>query len=114
MTTAGFRKLALSFPDASEAAHMRHPDFRVRGRIFATLGYPSDDYGVLMLSPQEQGRLVSANPRAFSAVKGAWGRSGNTQVRLENVDLATLREAMILARRNAIAKPGRPSRKSKR
>lgn len=39
----------------SEAAHMRHPDFRVRDRIFATLGYPSDDYGVLMLSPQERG-----------------------------------------------------------
>ena len=85
MTTAGFRKLALSFPDASEAAHMRHPDFRVRDRIFATLGYPSDDYGVLMLSPQERGRLITANPRAFSGMKGAWGRRGNTQMCLENV-----------------------------
>jgi hypothetical protein len=113
MTAAGFRKLALSFQDASEAVHMRHPDFRVLGRIFATLGYPSDDYGVLMLSPQEQRRLVSANPRAFSGVKGTWGRRGNTQVHLEDVDLATLREAMTLAWRNAIAKPGRPSRKRK-
>ena len=48
---------------------MRHPDFRIRGTVFATLGYPSDDYGVLMFSRQEQRRLVSANPRAFSAVK---------------------------------------------
>ena len=114
MTATGLRKLALSFPDASEAAHMRHPDFRVRGTVFATLGYPSDDYGVLTFSRQEQRRLVSANPRAFSAVKGAWGRRGNTQVRLENVDFATLREAMALAWRNATAKPGRPSRKPNR
>ena len=76
---------------------MRHPDFRVRGTVFATLGYPSDDYGVLMFSRQGQRRLVSANPRAFSAVKGAWDRRGNTQVRLENVDLATQRAAMALA-----------------
>jgi len=54
MTAAQFREIALSFPEAVEAAHMGHPDFRVAGRIFATLGYQNERRGVLLLSPEEQ------------------------------------------------------------
>jgi hypothetical protein len=54
MTAGDFRKLALSFPEAIESAHMRHPDFRVRGKIFATLGYPGKDWAVLKLTPDEE------------------------------------------------------------
>ena len=104
MTAAEFRKMALSFPEAVEASHLAHPDFRVGGRIFATLGYPDDNHGVLMLPPEEQRRLINDKPAAFSAVKGAWGRRGNTQVLLSAVDDRTLREAMTLAWRNKAPK----------
>jgi len=53
MTANDFRKLALSLPEAVESAHMHHPDFRVRGKIFATLGYPDKDSGVVKLTPKE-------------------------------------------------------------
>ena len=41
VTANEFRKLALHFPEASEAAHMGHPDFRVGGKIFAILAVDS-------------------------------------------------------------------------
>jgi hypothetical protein len=58
MKVDDFRRIALSMPGASESAHMGHPDFRVGGKIFATLGYTSEESGVIMLPPDEQERLV--------------------------------------------------------
>lgn len=62
---------------------MGHPDFRVGGKIFAILGYPNEKSGVMVLSADEQERLIRAYPKAFEPVKGAWGRRGNTRVALE-------------------------------
>src|SRR5438552_6424725 len=73
MTRDDFRKLALSFPEAIQSAHMRHPDFRVGGKIFATLGYPNEDSAVVKLSRDEQTEFVQSNPEVFKPVKGAWG-----------------------------------------
>lgn len=100
MTTTEFRKMALSFTEAVEASHMSHPDFRVGGKIFATLGYPDEEHGVLKLSPQEQQKMISEWPAAYSAAKGAWGRRGHTQVLLSAIDPDTLHSAMTLAWRN--------------
>ncbi len=97
MTTREFRRIALSFPEAVESAHMDHPDFRVSGKIFATLGYPDEHWGVVNLSPEEQNKFVRARPKAFVPAKGAWGRSGSTQVHLESINKATLRDAMLAA-----------------
>ena len=72
MTRDDFRKLALSFPEAIQSAHMRHPDFRVGGKIFATLGYPNEDSAVVKLSRDEQTEFVQSNPEVFKPVKGAW------------------------------------------
>jgi hypothetical protein len=80
MTAAQFREIALSFPEAVEAAHMGHPDFRVAGRIFATLGYQNEGRGVLLLSPEEQQEMISQHPKMFEPVPGGWGRHGSTQV----------------------------------
>ena len=82
MTADEFRALALSLPDAVESAHMDHPDFRVGGRIFATLSYPSGEWGCVSLTPEEQGRVSKVEPDVFVPVKGAWGRAGATQVNL--------------------------------
>jgi hypothetical protein len=92
-----FRRIALSMTEASESSHMAHPDFRVGGKIFATLGYPDQCSGVVMLSPEQQKNFLRAHPDAFIPVKGAWGRRGGTHVRLDAVDSATLRSAMVAA-----------------
>jgi hypothetical protein len=97
MTPADFRKIALSMPDATEGEHMAHPDFRVAGKIFATLGYPDQEHGMVILPPEEQARLVRSHPKLFSPAKGAWGRSGSTVVRLEKIDKQTLQRVMKIA-----------------
>jgi hypothetical protein len=104
MTPSEFRRLALSMPEASENAHMEHPDFRVGGKIFATLGYPDRDHGMVILPPEEQSRLVGVYPKVFTPAKGAWGKRGSTCVRLETVDAATLRRAMEIAWRKRAPK----------
>lgn len=76
MTTQEFRRIALSLPEASEGAHMGHPDFRVGGRVFATLGYPARGWGIVRLTPDQQEWLVRAHPATFAPVNGAWAAAG--------------------------------------
>jgi hypothetical protein len=97
MTAATFRETALSFPEAVEAAHMGHPDFRVGGKIFATLGYPNDGRGVLLLSPDDQQELISQHPEMFEPVPGGWGLRGSTQVLLNQITRPILKAAMTRA-----------------
>ena len=73
MTPKEFRHLALSFPEAIESAHMDHPDFRVGGKIFATLGYPNENSAMVKLSPDDQKEFVGSKPDVFEPAKGAWG-----------------------------------------
>lgn len=80
-----FRRLALAFPGAEESSHMAHPDFRVGGRIFATLGAPSEGYGMVALLPEQQELAIEAEPEAFKPASGAWGRGGSTLVELARV-----------------------------
>jgi hypothetical protein len=111
MTADDFRRIALSFPDTAESSHMRHPDFRVHGKIFATLGYPDENWGMVKLPPDEQQTFVQAQPEVFLPVKGAWGRQGSTSVRLEAADASTLNQALGMAWRYASAKLVRNSKK---
>jgi hypothetical protein len=104
MTAAEFRRIALSFPEAEQSAHMDHPDFRVGGKIFATLGYPDENYGMVILPPEEQARLVQTYPKVFTPAKGAWGKRGSTTVHLEAVDKTTLQRAMKIAWRKRAPK----------
>ena len=108
MTAAGYRRVALSFPGASEGAHMGHPDFRVGGRIFCTLAYQKEGYGVLMLTPEQQAGMVEDAPEVFSPVPGGWGRNGATRVRLDAVGADVLEAAMRMAwkRRAPKGSPG--------
>jgi hypothetical protein len=83
-----YRRLALALPGAVEASHMGAPDFRIGGRIFATLAYGHKGLGTLMLTPEQQAMFVAEAPQYFSAVAGGWGRAGATLVRVgapENV-----------------------------
>ena len=104
MTPTEFRRIALSMPEAIESAHMEHPDFRVGGKIFATLGYPDRDHGMVILPPDEQALFVESHPKVFMPAKGAWGKSGSTAVSLSAVDKATLKRAMEIAWRKRAPK----------
>jgi hypothetical protein len=104
MTPNEFRELALSFPEAIESAHMRHPDFRVGGRIFATLGYPNKDSAMVKLPLDEQRELIHSNPDVFQPAKGAWGRQGSTIVYLPAATINIVRDALTAAWRNTAPK----------
>lgn len=103
MTAEDFRSLALSFPEASEASHVGHPDFRVRGKIFATLG-PDETWGVVKLTAGQQSVFIRSEPDVFQPVSGAWGRRGCTYVRLAVATEASARQALGAAWRNTAPK----------
>jgi len=96
MTADDFREIALSLHGAVERAHMKHPDFRVKGKIFATL-HPDERSGVVKLSPDEQAEFMHLHPKVFRAASGAWGRQGWTNVNLAVADEAAVRGAVMLA-----------------
>jgi hypothetical protein len=99
-----FRELALSFPEAIESAHMHHPDFRVGGKIFATLGYPNEDSAMVKLSPDEQKEFVRTSPAVFTPAKGGWGRQGATNINLPTATIHIVREALTAAWHNTAPK----------
>jgi hypothetical protein len=103
MNAEEFRMLALSLPEAIEGAHMRHPDFRVGGKIFATL-QPDEKWGVVMLTPNQQTDFVTRDPATFVAAKGSWGQRGCTQVLLNDVKVSSVKNALKLAWTNKAPK----------
>ena len=97
MTVTQFRRMALSLSQVEERGHMDHPDFRVGGKIFATLGYPDRNWGMVKLTPKQQRIFVPANPGVFVPAPGAWGLQGSTLVRLKTANADTVAEAMTAA-----------------
>ena len=97
MTAAAFRKLALRLPEATEREHMGHPDFRVKGKIFATLGYPGAGWAAVMLTPEDQDSFVRMQPGAFSPVTGRWGEQGATKIELRRATAAVVKAALSAA-----------------
>jgi len=77
MTPNQFRKQALALPDATEGAHGGHPDFRVGGKVFASLGYPDATFGMVKLAPDQQAMLVEGTPTVFAPIANAWGLKGS-------------------------------------
>ena len=104
MTAHEFRKIALALPETEERAHMNHPDFRVAGKIFATLGYPDKTRAMVKLSSEDQHYLSKDHPDVFIPVKGAWGQRGATSVHLKAAKKETLTKAIQAAWRNTAPK----------
>ena len=111
MTANEFRRLALDLPGVIESAHMGHPDFRINGKIFATLSYPDERWGMVKLPPEQQDTFSKDHANAFMPVKGAWGRQGSTSVLLEAVDPNALEQALRTAWDHASATKRRTARK---
>ena len=97
MTPADFRRIALSLEGAEEGSHMGAADFRVGGRIFATLAHETKGYGNLMLTPAEQAAFVEELPEVFVPIAGGWGRMGATHIVLAKADEDLLRGALQTA-----------------
>jgi hypothetical protein len=104
MTANDFRKLVLALPETEEREHMNHPDFRVAGKIFATLGYPDKTRGMVKLSPEDQHNFSQDHPEAFLPVKGVWGKRGATSVVLKAAKKDVLAKAIQAAWHNAAPK----------
>jgi len=103
MTPDDVRRLALALPETSESAHMQHPDFRVGGRIFATL-WPDEQRAVVKLSPGDQQMRVETEPDVFAPVPGKWGLRGWTNVTLASADEPTLHGVLLAAWRTVAPK----------
>ena len=103
MTPKEFRKSALSFPETEESSHMGHPDFRVKGKIFATLG-PDEDWGMVKLTSEQQAPVVKEHPAVFQPASGAWGRRGCTIIQLKKADKALVKSLLLFAWRNTAPK----------
>jgi len=102
VTERRFRELALAMPEAIEIGHMGHPDFRVRGKVLATLGYPNKDWAMVKLTPEQQAVFVGKEPAAFVPVKGAWGSRGATSVRLKVAKPSSVGAALAAAWGNIV------------
>ena len=101
-----FRRLACGLPGAEESAHMGNPDFRVGGRIFATLSGQARGRGVLKLTVEQQAAFVAELPEVFEPVQGGWGRMGMTYIVLDRADDAIMSGALVTAHRNVESKAG--------
>ena len=97
MNIADFRRIALSLPGAEESSHMGQPDFRVDGRIFATLASAKQGYGNLMLTLEQQAAFVAEMPEVFLPIPGGWGRMGVTHIRLAKASEDVLHGALHTA-----------------
>lgn len=113
MDAEDFRRIALSLPGAEESSHMGAPDFRVGGRIFATLASQSQGYGNLMLNLEQQSAFVEELPEVFVPIAG-WGRMGMTHIRLAEANEDVLAGALRTAWKLRIEKNAKPGRKPAR
>jgi hypothetical protein len=110
LTVQDFRELALSTAGAVESAHMNHPDFRLQGKIFASLGYPDERWGMVKLTPEQQGEFLTRHPDAFKPCRGAWGERGATNVYLRTTPKGALKAALHAAAQNVAAPKRRKGR----
>jgi hypothetical protein len=113
MNAADFRRIALSLEGAEEASHMGAADFRVKGRIFATLASQDEGYGNLMLTPEQQADFVRELPDVFLPVHGGWGRMGATHIRLAKATEDVLTGALRTAWQLRIEKNAKTKKKKK-
>ena len=94
MTPKDFQRIALSLPEAVKSQHFGNADFRVDGKIFATLSLAKEGFGVLLLTPEQQAGMIEDAPKIFSPVPGGWGRQGSTRVLLAKIPRDILAAAL--------------------
>ena len=109
MTIDEFRKMALEIPQAIERSHMNHPDFRVAGKIFASLAVPDESWGMVKLTREQQRTFIERAPDVFKSSSGAWGRQGYTNVYLPSAKASIVRAAVKAAAKNVASRADKRS-----
>jgi hypothetical protein len=109
MTIDEFRKMALKIPSSVERSHMNHPDFRVAGKIFASLGVPDESWGMVKLTREQQRAFIEKASEVFKPCSGAWGRQGYTNVYLPSANATILRAALDAAAKNVASRAKKSS-----
>jgi hypothetical protein len=104
-----FRKMALEIPSSVERAHMNHPDFRVAGKIFASLGVPDENWGMVKLTLDQQRTFIEKAPEVFKPSSGSWGRQGYTNVYLPTAGTSIVRTALDAAAKNVASRAKKSS-----
>jgi YjbR len=112
MKSADFRRIALSFEGAEEGSHMGAVDFRVGGRIFATLASVKEGYGNLMITPELQAAFIADRPDLYLPIHGGWGRMGMTHIRLAEADEDSLHGALHAAWKLRVEKNTKSGKKA--
>jgi hypothetical protein len=107
LTPEKFRSLALQIAGAVESAHMGHPDFRIAGKVFASLGYPDAGHGMVKVTPEQQQSLLKEAPNVFAPCAGAWGKGGATSVHLASARIDQVRAALNTASKSVTQKKRR-------
>ena len=105
--------MALEIPTAVEGSHMNHPDFRVGGKIFASLGAPDENWGMVKLTPEQQCEFIEEAPKVFKPCSGAWGRQGAMNVYLAIADPSIVRAALDAAAKNVASRKQRKTPKAR-
>jgi predicted DNA-binding protein (MmcQ/YjbR family) len=91
-----FRKLALSFPEATEEVHFEKTSFRVKKKIFATY----DDIkkrACIKLSEIDRDVFSSADKTIFFPVDNKWGKQGWTLIEMSKVRKELFIDALTTA-----------------
>jgi hypothetical protein len=114
MNANDFRRIALNLEGTEEGSHMGHADFRVGGRIFATLASQDKGFGNLLLTPEQQASFVEELPDVFLPIPGGWGRNGATHVRLAAASEDVLAGALRTAWKLRVDKNAKPGKRSSR
>jgi hypothetical protein len=92
LTPAQFKKLALAIPHAEEGQHVGHPDFRIYGKIFATL-QPAKGVAMVKISVEQQAVLVERDPETF-LLFGGWSKNGATGIALARAKAPLVRDLL--------------------
>lgn len=96
VTNENFRKLAMSFPEATEQPHFEKTSFRVKKKIFATLELKTQ-IAALKFSLVDQSVFIDIGKDLFYPAEGAWGKSGYTYVDLKKVNIKILKDAISIS-----------------
>lgn len=112
-TPSDFRRIALGLEGAEEGSHMGAVDFRVGGRIFATLASIAQGYGNLILTPEIQADFIAEEPELFIPIAGGWGRMGMTHIVLAKATKDQIQGALQTAHRLRVEANAKTKTKAK-
>ncbi|WP_426486478.1 MmcQ/YjbR family DNA-binding protein [Flavobacterium sp. 2] len=98
-----FKKMALSFENATEEPHFEKTSFRINKKIFATFD-EKNNRAVLKLNEIDQSVFCASSEMIFYPIPNKWGKQGWTIVELSKVRSEMFEDALLLSYQNVAPK----------